>query len=235
MPEPLLSRRRYRIARRTLGGWALRSMGPAVMRRLARTWNTEELGVERRERLERIEPAAGFLICLWHGRMLMGMDFFRGSGWRVLVSPSDDGDLSESMLRCFGYGVIRGSSSRGGARALREMLEVLGRGDKVVLTPDGPRGPAHSVNPGVAWLARATGHPILPLGLVCDRAWRVKSWDRFTIPKPNARVVLTWGEPVEVPRDAGETELQRATETIRDRLHAAERAGFVHLGLEPKA
>jgi lysophospholipid acyltransferase (LPLAT)-like uncharacterized protein len=231
MAEPLLSRRRYRMARRTVGGWALRRLGPTAMRRLARTWRTEELGREHREALG---PDAGFLICLWHGRMLMGMDFFGRRDWRVLVSTSDDGDLSESMLRRFGYGVIRGSASRGGPRALREMLTALRAGEKVILTPDGPRGPAHSMNPGVAWLARATGHPILPIGLACDRAWRLHSWDRFTIPKPNARVVFSWGEPVVVARDAGERELEHATALVREGLHAAEGRSFERLGLEPE-
>jgi hypothetical protein len=230
MAEPLMSRRRYRIARRTLGGWVLRGFGPTAMRRLAGSWKTEELGREHREGLG---DDAGFLICLWHGRMLMGMDFFGRRGWRVLVSPSDDGDLSESMLRRFGYGVIRGSAGRGGARAVREMLGALGAGERVILTPDGPRGPAHSMNPGVAWLARATGHPILPIGIACDRAWRMNSWDRFTIPKPRARVVFTWGEPIEVDRDSGEEQMRRATETVRERLTDAERRSFAHLGLEP--
>ncbi len=199
------------------------------MRRLASSWKTEELGCEHRERLG---PRAGSLICLWHGRMLMGMDFFGRRDWRVLVSPSDDGNLSESMLRRFGYEVIRGSTSSGGARALRQMRNALGRGENVILTPDGPRGPAHSMNPGVAWLARATGHPILPIGLACDRAWRMNSWDRFTIPKPGARVVFTWGEPLEVPRDADEARMQRATDAVREGLHAAERASLSHLGME---
>ena len=221
----LFSRRRFRIARRAIGGALLRGLGPLVVRVLSRSWRTEVHGPEA-------APASGgLLISLWHGNMLVGMHRYRGRGWNVLVSPSDDGDLSGRLLRRFGYGVIRGSASRGGARALREMLEHLGRGECVILTPDGPRGPRHSMNPGVAWMARATRHPIVPLGLVCDRAWHLKSWDRFTLPKPFARVVCVWGEPVHVPRDATSDDLAVVTAAVRDTMLALESQGREHLAL----
>jgi lysophospholipid acyltransferase (LPLAT)-like uncharacterized protein len=200
-----------------------------AVRALSRSWRTEVHGVA---------PATdqgGVLIGLWHGSMLVGMYKYRGRGWNVLVSPSDDGDLSGGLLRSFGYGVIRGSASRGGARALREMLEHLGRGECVILTPDGPRGPRHSMNPGVAWMARATRHPIVPLGLACDRAWQLKSWDRFTLPKPFARVACVWGEPIRVPRDASPADLAQVTAQVRDSMLDLERQGFEHLGVKEPA
>jgi lysophospholipid acyltransferase (LPLAT)-like uncharacterized protein len=91
----------------------------------------------------------------------------------------------------------------------------------------------HSMNPGVAWMAKATGRPILPMGNCADRAWHLSSWDRFTIPKPRARVVFTYGAPIRVARDADEGELARVTELLRERMLAAERSGFERLGVQP--
>ena len=220
----MLSRRRYRIARRTVGAWALRGLGPGAVARLASSWQTEVLGQPPGE--------DGALICLWHGRMLCGLEHYRGRGWSVLVSPSDDGDLSEHLLERAGYSVVRGSASRGGARALRELLARLKAGEKVILTPDGPRGPRHSTNPGVAWLARATGFPIHPVGIACDRAWRLSSWDAFTIPKPRARVAFAWAQALRVPRSAEPVELAAVSDELKQRLLGAERAAFEHLNTE---
>jgi hypothetical protein len=226
-------RRRFRRARRKLGGVVLGACGPAVMGRLSRTWRTEVFGIEH---LESLGAGKGCMIAIWHGRMLLGMEHYGGRRWNVLVSKSDDGSLVMRLLAHFGYHVIRGStgaSQKGGARALREMLGVLEGGGYVVVTPDGPRGPRHEMSPGLAWMARATGFAVVPLGLATDRAWRLRSWDRFTIPMPRARVVLEFAAPVHVSREGGRDELEAATHTIRERLLAAERRAFERLGQEP--
>lgn len=150
----------------------------------------------------------------------------------VLVSPSDDGSLVLPLLARFGQRAVRGSTNKESARALRTLLAELRAGGSVVLTPDGPRGPRHSMNAGLAWLARATGFPVLPCGFVCDRAWRLRSWDRFTIPKPRARLALVYGEPLHVPAGGGPAALDEATAEIRSRMLAAEERGFAHLGVE---
>ena len=150
----------------------------------------------------------------------------------VLVSPSDDGSLATKMITHFGQRVVRGSTNKASARALRELLGELRRGGTVVLTPDGPRGPRHSVNHGLAWLARTTGFPVLPCGFVCDRAWHLKSWDHFTIPKPGARLALVYGEPLWVQKGGGTEALGAATETLRRRMLEAEEQGFERLGVE---
>jgi lysophospholipid acyltransferase (LPLAT)-like uncharacterized protein len=177
-------------------------------------------------------PGGGFIIALWHGRMLLGVPLLRQFQPEVLVSPSGDGDISERLLKAFGYSIIRGSSSQGGARAIREMLRAMEGGRVLVLTPDGPRGPMHSMNAGVAWLSRATGYAVMPAGFVCDRAWHVGSWDRFTIPKPGARVRLIFGEPLLVARDADEETMREAGESLRARILDAESVGFAALGVE---
>lgn len=205
-------------------------VAPFVMRRLSASWRTELLG-EEHYAATRAHP--GCLLTMWHGRMALGLVEHARRDFTVLVSPSKDGDLMETLLPRFGYGVIRGSSSRTGARALREMLRSLKVGGTVVVTPDGPRGPRHSGSAGVVWLARATGYPVLPVGFVAEPAWRVNSWDAFTLPKWRARVALVYGEPLFVRREADEDELKRAAGTMRMSMLAAEARGFDHLGLTP--
>jgi lysophospholipid acyltransferase (LPLAT)-like uncharacterized protein len=222
-------RRRYKAARRRIGGWLLRFCGRPVVGALARTWKAELLG---QEVFDNTIERGSCIACMWHGRMMLGMQRFGNGRYHVLVSPSRDGDLSQIILEAFGFPVIRGSSSRGGAKALRRMLDVLGSHGVVVITPDGPRGPRHAMNPGVAWMASETGLPIVPLGMVADRAWRLKSWDRFTIPKPGARVIFSFGEPISVARDASEDERARVTELVRERVIAAETSAFERLGVQ---
>jgi len=190
---------------------------PTFLRVLGSTWRVQRIGVEN---FEKARAGEGFLAAMWHGDMLAPLPMHRRMGVGVLVSPSGDGELVRLILERFGYAVIRGSSNKGSARALREMKLHLDRGGSVVITPDGPRGPRQTMNLGLAWLARETGRPILPLRIECDRAWRLKSWDRFQIPKPWARVTIHYGELLEVSPVADDAELERATELVRRRMMA---------------
>jgi hypothetical protein len=229
-PQRSRSHQLLKRVRRAVGSWFLRVGGRHVVRGLSRTWRADVVG---QAHLDRACDGSGSLVSLWHGRMLVPVALFRGRGIHVLVSPSEDGDLSERLLQSFGYEVVRGSSSRGGARALRALLEVLDAGGVVVITPDGPRGPMHHVNAGLAWMARATGRAIVPVGVAAAPAWRLKSWDRFTLPKWGARIALTFAEPIVVARDADADALARATEAVRASTIAAERASYARLGVEP--
>ncbi len=224
-------RRRFRHARRSVGKKLVDWIGPLVLRSLARTWKTTL--IDEHNFIGGRGEGGGSIVALWHGRMLLGLPQHALHDWHVLVSPSRDGDISESLLQRFRYKVIRGSSSRGGARALREMVGVLRTGALLIITPDGPRGPRHAMNPGLAWLARATGYPVVPVGFGVDRAWRMKSWDRFTIPRPWAHITITFGEPVHIARAADEATLENATVQIKERMLASERKAFAHLALEP--
>lgn len=221
---------RKRLAR-SVGKGTVGWLGRILLSLLARTWSIQLID---RDNLDRTAAAGpGCFISMWHGRMIVALQPHAPLGWHVLVSASSDGDVSEKLLEANGYKVIRGSSSRGGARALREMLKVLDEGVTLAITPDGPRGPMHSMNPGLAFMARATGRLVVPIGFACDRAWHASSWDRFTIPKPFARICVVYGEPVGVARDADESEQEAATELVRARTLEAERRGFELLGCEP--
>ena len=199
-------------------------LGVRFLRSLAGTWRFSVLDEENLASTS--AGSKGHFVALWHGRMLLGVAHHGSTNWWVLVSDHQDGDISGALLRRFGYRVIRGSSTRGGARAVREMMAVLGEGAVVVITPDGPRGPMHSIKHGVVWMARATGYPIVPVGFACDRAWRTKGWDRFTIPKPWSRVVMTYGKPIRVEKSADEDGLRLAADSLRDSILAAEQRGF---------
>ncbi|NOT30008.1 MAG: lysophospholipid acyltransferase family protein [Planctomycetes bacterium] len=223
-------RRSWRRARRKLGALLLPRVGPTLVRTLARSWKVETLG---RENWDAAYARAGMLATMWHGRMVLGMPAAAGKGVSVLVSPSGDGQLVPPMLARFGYSWIMGSSNKNPARAVREMLDRLRAGGRIAITPDGPRGPRHGTNPGPAWMARETGFPILPVGCATDRAWRLNSWDRFTIPKWGARVIVNYAEPIEVAPDASDEDLARVTAEMKRRMMAAEEQGFQLLGVAP--
>lgn len=223
-------RSRFRKVRRAVGNLFVGWFAPLLVRLFAWTWRIERRGDPG---LTALRSGAPCVIVLWHGRMLVAMPLWphRHRGIGVLVSPSDDGSLVTKALTRFGYTVVRGSSSRGGASALRDLDSALRGGRPVVLTPDGPRGPRHSVNAGPAWLARSTGAPIVTVSIAVDRAWRLRSWDRFTIPKPFARLLLTYGGPVTVPPDRDDASLERLALQLRDEMVASELAGFAALGV----
>jgi len=219
-----------RQVRRFFGSRLLALFGPAALRPLIRSWKLETRGDEH---WDAAYARPGMLVTLWHGRMLLGIPAGADSGLSVLVSPSGDGRLVTTILPHFGYGWILGSSNKNPAKALREMLDRLTGGGRIVITPDGPRGPRHAINNGTAWLARETGFPILAVGCASDRAWQLKSWDRFTIPKWGARVVVQYAEPLEIARGADDAELERASQEVRRRMLVAEEAAFRHLGRVP--
>lgn len=220
--------RRWRRLRRRLGGWLLATLAPWLVRLLACTWRVTHSGEAGRVRAHGRLP---WLVAMWHGSMLTMMPLrqHRGRGIAVLVSPSDDGGLAATALRHFRYRIVRGSLSRGGASALRSMQDLLANGGQLVLTPDGPRGPRHTMNVGVAWLARATGAPVVPIGCAVDRAWRLRSWDEFTIPKPFARVHVHYSEPVAIDAAVGDDELEQLAEGLRTQLLAAEQQAAARL------
>jgi lysophospholipid acyltransferase (LPLAT)-like uncharacterized protein len=181
-----------------------------------------------------------WLVAMWHGGMLalMPLRHHRHRRIGVLVSPSDDGSLALQALARFGYRVVRGSLSRGGAEALRTMQHWLQEGGQLVLTPDGPRGPRCTMNSGVAWLARSSGAPILPVSITVDRAWRLRSWDRFLIPKPFARVIVDYLEPVPVPATSADEALEPIGGAVRHALLQQHRTAAAELGVpadEPAA
>ena len=160
------------------------------------------------------------VMAFWHGRILPATFYFRRRGIVVITSENFDGEWIARIIERFGFGTARGSTTRGGSAALRQMVRDMRAGRAAGFTVDGPRGPARIAQPGAVWLAKATGNPLLPFHLEASSCWSVRSWDRTQIPKPFSTVALVVGEPIPVPRDASEHDL----EAMRDRLERTLRA-----------
>ncbi|WP_396625204.1 lysophospholipid acyltransferase family protein [Luteitalea sp.] len=174
---------------------------------LGRTWRFTSEGAEAYEQV----LAAGErpIMAFWHGRILPGIAFWRDRGIVVMTSENFDGEWISRVIERFGFSVVRGSSSRGGAKALVQMKRLMQQGNPTAFTIDGPRGPAERAQPGAVWLAKATGQPILPFHMESTSAWHAKSWDRTQVPKPFARVAVAVGPPFRVAADADDAALEQ--------------------------
>jgi lysophospholipid acyltransferase (LPLAT)-like uncharacterized protein len=174
-----------------------------------------------RDAVERLWRAGGPLVyAAWHGRILM-FPYFYGRLRRVhvLASRSRDGELVSRFAQAFGFHVVRGSTSRGAGAALRTLARLL-RDERaeVAVVPDGPRGPRCVAQPGPVLLAKLAGAPIVPLGLGASRGTVLRSWDRFLVPHPFARVVVVFGEPLRVPTDADRDAVERHRRALEEAL-----------------
>jgi lysophospholipid acyltransferase (LPLAT)-like uncharacterized protein len=211
--------RRRRAQERKLR-WIVR-VGVPLVRLLGRTWrvrrsNHTAVNTLRRERVP-------IMFALWHGDLLPLLYLHRDEGVSVLISEHRDGELIARIAESLGFRTVRGSTSRGAARALAGMVRELEAGHDVAVTPDGPRGPARSFAPGALIAAQKAGAPVIAVGLSSRGAWRLASWDRFVIPKPFARVSVAYSEPVRLeaptPRAAAEqTTRFEALMTAMERL-----------------
>lgn len=197
--------------------WTVR-LGAALLRLLATTWRVRAVNEEPLR--EARHAGQRVLFALWHGELLPLLWYQRGRGVAVVISEHRDGEIISRIAESLGYRTVRGSSSRGASRALLGLARAIEEGHDGAITPDGPRGPAHVFAPGAAVAAQRTGVPIVPIRASASRAWRLKSWDRFLIPKPFATVTVTMGPftPViaDSPREAAEqsAELQRLLEEV---------------------
>ena len=162
------------------------------------------------------------IMAFWHGRILPATYYFRRRNIVVITSENFDGEWIAGIIERFGYGTARGSTSRGAKRALLQLRRDMAAGKPVAFTLDGPRGPARVAQPGAVWLAKATGNPILPFHIETDRYWTAHSWDRTQIPKPYATAAIAIGEPLSIALDADDAEIERARQTLEQRLHELE-------------
>jgi lysophospholipid acyltransferase (LPLAT)-like uncharacterized protein len=188
-------------------------LGPA-MRLLAMSWRMHTVNEERWRSLSQSGRAIAFL--LWHEALLPLLWQHRGQGVAIVVSEAREGQYLADFAVSLGYRTVRGSSTRGAARALLGAVRELQAGRAVAFTPDGPRGPRRELKRGVVAAAQRGGGVIVPIHAEADRAWRLGSWDRFVIPKPAARVTVTYGRPFEVA--LGEAGLEEGLAQAASRL-----------------
>src|SRR5215208_6846626 len=162
------------------------------------------------------------VMAFWHGRILPATFYFRRRGIVVITSENFDGEWIARIIERFGYGTARGSTSRGGKRAMLQLVRDMKTGRAAGFTLDGPRGPARVAQAGAIWLASATGNPVLPFHLEASSYWSLRSWDRTQIPKPFSTIALVVGEPIEVPAEASGDVLEHFRQELERRLSALE-------------
>ena len=190
---------------------------------LLRVWeHTLRYEVEDRAGILGKPVTKNYIGALWHNRLLIFplvlRRFFPNRCGVALISASRDGDLLTDAIQRFGYDVIRGSSSRLGASAILQLTEELTSGSDVVITPDGPRGPAYQLGPGIVFLAQKSGAPVLPMNLEYSRCWRLGSWDRFIIPQPFSTVRVLISQPHHVNATAAPEEFEAERLRVEDAM-----------------
>ena len=207
---------------------AIASLGYPVIDVLGRTlrWQVEGLHHFEGIRAAGQQPVMAF----WHGRILSATYYFRGLGIVVITSENFDGEWIARIIERFGYGTARGSTSSGARKAMLQLVRAMRKGKPAGFTLDGPRGPAMVAQPGAVWLARTTGNPMLPFHLEASRHWSMRSWDRTQVPKPFSTVALVIGEPIAVPSDARDDELERWRMELETRLRELERRALAMVG-----
>jgi lysophospholipid acyltransferase (LPLAT)-like uncharacterized protein len=191
------------------------AVGAGLIRAWGGTWRVRFDGTHHREEAFRNSPF--HIYAFWHGRMLPLSYSFREQSVQLLASEHQDGELMGQIVRRLGYGHVRGSSTRGGARAIRELVARLRAGYHLGLSVDGPVGPRYVFKPGPIEIAKLSGAPVVPVAAATRNPWVLTSWDAFQIPKPFARVNVRFGSPIVVPPDAGE-------EMMEEKRREAERA-----------
>lgn len=199
--------------------------GAMLVRLLASTWRVRVRGGEGLASLRAARTP--FVFAFWHGQILPLLSHHRNQNIAMLVSAHRDGEIVARLGVAMGYRTVRGSTSRGAGRALLSLVRELERGNEVTVSPDGPRGPARRFAPGALIAAQRTGAAILPVAAHAARAWRLRSWDGFMIPKPFTRLTVAYGPPTVVDaataRDAA-LETERFGRLIDEAEEAARRA-----------
>jgi lysophospholipid acyltransferase (LPLAT)-like uncharacterized protein len=170
--------------------------GPVLLRVLYSTWRVRVVNDGGWRTLRAHHRP--FIFALWHGQLLPLVVQHRSQGIRILISEHRDGELIAQIANRLGLASIRGSTTRGAARALLAMCDALVSGHEVAVTPDGPRGPARTFASGAVVAANRAGAPIVAIGVSASRAWHLRSWDAFMIPKPFARVTVAYSDPMYV-------------------------------------
>lgn len=205
----------FRIATGLVG-----TLAPWLLRLLYSTCRILAVNPEADRTLVRARPIIG---AVYHKHFLFHSYFFRRRRCVIMVSRSKDGEIVSRVLDRLGFVPVRGSSSRGGWEALRELIDYLRQGYMTALITDGPRGPAGVSKIGAVRAAQESGHPVVPFAVVAEKAFEFRNWDRTAIPHPWSRIAVKYGEPIFVPADASEErceEFRRGIDVALSRMEA---------------
>lgn len=181
-----------------LGAWIIRLIGFSL--------RVERVNAEPVRNL--LRDKRPFLLMVWHGRMFLPVFAHRRQGIVAMISQHADGEMITRVVGKLGYGAVRGSSTRGGGQAFHELLTHLKQGGIGAMLPDGPRGPRYHFKAGTLFLAQQSGCFLVPITFAARPCWRFNSWDRFVVPKPFARCVLYYGDPIQVPGEIAANEVE---------------------------
>lgn len=218
-PSETVAKEKLKIERR-LARWLV-AFGFRLLQLWGRTLRYE---IDDRAGIVGRPVTEDYVGALWHNRLLVFplilRRFFPQRHGAALISASRDGDLLADAVQRFGYDVVRGSSSRLGASAILQLTQVLASGRDVVITPDGPRGPAYELGPGIIFLAQKSGAPVLPINLEYSRCWRLGSWDRFIVPWPFAKVRVLINRPHRVGPTATPEEFEAERLALQNAMMA---------------
>jgi lysophospholipid acyltransferase (LPLAT)-like uncharacterized protein len=218
----LEERERRNIRALKIEGWRARCL-VALGHRLLQIWaRTLRFQIEDRANVVHAPPNERYIGALWHNRLLL-LPFVikrylparRGA---ALISTSRDGAILADLVERFDFEVVRGSTSRKGASAIRQLAEVIANGKDVVITPDGPRGPAYELGQGVIFLAQQSGTEVVPINMEYSSCWRLKSWDRFILPRPFSTVRVIFGPPHRVASTSTDEEFERERRRLQEAM-----------------
>jgi len=194
---------------------------------------TVRVTVVNGERLEDAErEAGGFIYAFWHGQLLLAALVHDGKPTAAMISRHGDGELIAGVVEARSIRAVRGSTTRGGPVAFRGMIDLVRSGwTRLAITPDGPRGPRHVVQPGIVRLAELTGFAIIPAGLAARPAHRFRSWDGFQVPWPGGRVRVHYGRPIRLPKEIDDTAREETRRTVETTMLELTAEASIALGV----
>jgi lysophospholipid acyltransferase (LPLAT)-like uncharacterized protein len=182
-------------------------IGPAIIYLLGKSLRIDWVGEENLIPIRKTNK--NIIYAFWHGRMFILAYSHRWQKIHILISQHRDGEYITRIIHRLGFVSVRGSTTRGGSKAIFEMCDKVASGYDVGITPDGPKGPRFKVQPGTIYMAQRSGLPIIPITASAENRWTLSTWDGFIIPKPFSRAVVMLGEPTHVPSESSPEELER--------------------------
>lgn len=189
-------------------------LGYSAVRLIGRSLRLEVQGNEKFEGKDQ-----KLIFCGWHGKSLIFANYFRKRGYWVIISNSNDGDIQNEIFLRLGYRTIRGSTAREGVRAALQGVKKLREGGTMAITPDGPRGPSGVVQGGVMLMAHKSGAGLVPVGISAQNAIYARSWDKYMLPKPFSRARMIFGDPLTIPENATEEEIEAIRLQLESEIH----------------
>ncbi|MFZ0393756.1 MAG: lysophospholipid acyltransferase family protein [Terracidiphilus sp.] len=194
------------------------------------TWRYEVIAEEGVVPVRFGQKAGGEIYCFWHQCVLPTALYYRRTHAVILISRSFDGELITRTLRLFGFDAVRGSSSRAGGEGLRGLKRVIESGRPAIFTADGPRGPIFQTKMGPIKLAQTTGAPIGAFHFQPERTWVINSWDRFLVPKPFTRIVVSWAQWTRAGAELSNEEMESKRAELNAALERARLRALKYLG-----